>query len=212
MKKILCISLACTSIIACGQQPTTAEQADSLAISTVETHSRAVIDPDTIPTSVAESKLLDPKKTTIVALVNNPAALPQGYSIDTTHLKKPLLLDLNGDGKQDAFQVLKNPNKKGMQYLFEFRIADSEQVYYYENDEPDYDLDVFGGFDIAQKNEVFVDQMLTDSDDLVGPEHAPEKAKIYLEHQGLVANLTEETCGSSLFYLKNNQIKRVSLC
>lgn len=91
-------------------------------------------------------------------LVNNTTPIPQGFSVDTTHLKKPLLIDFDGDGKRDAFQVLKNPNKKGIKYLFEFRISDSHKVYYYQNNEEADDLDIFAKFEVAPKTNIYVDE------------------------------------------------------
>ncbi|MHA3891214.1 hypothetical protein [Acinetobacter sp. GXMZU3951] len=145
-------------------------------------------------------------------LVNNPTPLPNGYTVDITHLKKPMLIDFNGDKKPDAFRVLKNPKKNGMKYLFEFRIADSDQVYFYENDDEGYDLDGFGVFEIAHKGEKFVDMMQLDNADMTPFEEAPQKARIILKNDAITVNVLEDTCATSLFYLKDHKIKRAFLC
>ena len=148
------------------------------------------------------------------SLVNNTTPIPKGYEVDTTHLKQPMLIDFNGDGKLDAFRILKNPNKSGMKYLFEFRIADSDKVYFYENDDDGYDLDTFGDFQIAKKGEKFIN-LMADTDEEIEPfnyDKAPINARILLKNDAITVNVLEETCGTSLFYLENEQIKRAYLC
>ncbi|WP_227591395.1 hypothetical protein [Acinetobacter shaoyimingii] len=143
-------------------------------------------------------------------LVNNPTPLPQGYEVDTTHLKKPKLIDFNGDGKLDAFQVLKNPNKKGMKYLFEFRIADSDKVYWYESEDKEYDLDGFEVFEKAGKGEKFVNIRKLDEAELVSYEDAPSKARFILQNNGITVGYPE-SCGTSLFYIDKDKVQRIHL-
>lgn len=196
MENNFLIALLCSALLGCGNDPQ-----------------------PTAVTSAPASKVQDtssvqtaPKLNASRDLVNNPTPIPQGYVVDTTYLKQPLQIDFNGDKKLDAFRVLKNPQKSGMQYLFEFRIADSQHVYWYENDEEGYDLDTFGSFDSAKVGEQFVDVMKLEDADLVSFEDAPKKAQLILKHEGVVVNLREETCGSSLFYLDNEKLQRVFLC
>lgn len=194
MENNFLIVLLCSALLGCNNdpQPTASTSAPATKeVSSIQTAPRLTVPKD---------------------LVNNPTPIPQGYSVDTTYLKHPMQIDFNGDKKPDAFRVLKNPQKSGMQYLFEFRIADSHQVYWYENDEEGYDLDTFGSFDLAKVGEQFVDVMKLDDTDLVSFEDAPKKAQLTLKHEGVMVNLLEETCGSSLFYLENEKIKRVFLC
>ncbi|AOA57616.1 hypothetical protein [Acinetobacter larvae] len=206
MKTILLSLLSCSVLAACHQPNTPPElneqttASENISISTVAASSTS------IPTKIAEKKPVDPLSMT------NTVPLPTGYQVDNLYLKQPLRVDLNGDGKLDSFQVLHNPNKAGLKYLFEFRINDSDQVYYYESDNPEDDLDLFGSFDIAKAGQVYVDQLKIESDDLVDVKNAPEEAKIYLQHDGVLANWNEETCATSLFYFKDNKIHRAALC
>ena len=143
-------------------------------------------------------------------LVNNPTPLPKGYEVDTTNLKKPMLIDFNDDGKLDAFRVLKNPNKTGLKYLFEFRIADSDQVYFYESEDKEYDLDTYDTYEIAKKGEQFVDISKLDHPDLMAFEDAPKKAQLTLARDGITVGLLE-SCGTSLYFLENDKIHRIYL-
>lgn len=146
-------------------------------------------------------------------LVNNSVPLPLGYQIDTTHLIQPKLIDFNGDGKLDAFRVLKNPNKTDMKYLFEFRIADSEKVYFYEDENGD-DLHFFGTFEIAPKTEIYTDeQHRFDKNGNIRPNKTIDP-KYYLKFKGdgISANVVEETCATSVFFLQNEKIRRIHLC
>lgn len=146
--------------------------------------------------------------------VNNPVASPQGYHVDTTYLKQPLLVDLNGDGKLDSFQVLKNPNQKGMKYLFEFRISDSDKVYYYKSEEEGEDLDIFGRFEIAPKTGIYIDEKYRfgENGDIIADEQIDPKHYLKFKGDGVKVNVLEETCGASVFFLDNNKIKRIYLC
>lgn len=200
MKNKLSILLLSTFLAACNQNNQTppATQQNETAIKAETTK------------AAAQDQNITPPKPKVEILVNNPTPIPQGYKIDTSHLKKPLLVDLNGDGKLDAFRVLKNPNKNGKKYLFEFRIADSDKVYWYENDDEGYDLNDFEVFDIAKKNEKFVDMAKLETGDITPYEDAPEKARIILKTDGITVGLPE-SCGTSLFFLENNKIRRAFL-
>lgn len=147
-------------------------------------------------------------------LVNNPTPLPQGFSVDTTHLKKPLLIDFDGDGKRDAFQVLKNPNKKGMKYLFEFRISDSDKIYYYQNNEEVDDLDIFAKFEVAPKTNIYVDEeyRFGENGDIIANEQIDPKHYLKFKGDGVSANVLEETCAASAFFLTDDKMKRIYLC
>jgi hypothetical protein len=147
-------------------------------------------------------------------LVNNPTPLPQGFSVDTTHLKKPLLIDFDGDGKRDAFQVLKNPNKKGMKYLFEFRISDSDKVYYYQNNEEGDDLDIFAKFEVAPKTNIYVDEeyRFGKNGDIIANEQIDPKHYLKFKGNGVSVSVLEETCAASAFFLTDDKIKRIYLC
>lgn len=170
------------------------------------------------PTTSNTEKLKEIPKETIeipttldlAELVNNPTPLRKGYEVDTTKLKKPMLIDFNGDGKLDAFRVLKNPNKTGLKYLFEFRIADTDQVYFYESEDKEYDLDSFDTYHIAKKGEQFVDISKLDHPDLMAFEDAPKKAQLTLAKDGITVGLLE-SCGTSLYFLENDKIHRIYL-
>ena len=170
------------------------------------------------PKTASTDKLKEIPKETIeipttldsAELVNNPAPLPKGYEVDTTKLKKPMLIDFNGDGKLDAFRVLKNPNKTDLKYLFEFRIADSDQVYFYESEDKEYDLDSYVTYHIAKKGEQFVDISKLDHPDLMAFEEAPKKAQLTLARDGITVGLLE-SCGTSLYFLENDKIHRIYL-
>lgn len=170
------------------------------------------VDQVTSTTPTQPKPIVSPSAPKSNDLVNNPTPLPQGYQVDTRYLKQPLLIDFNGDKQLDAFRVLKNPNKTGMKYLFEFRIANTDQVYFYENDDESYDLNFFGQFEVAKAGEKFVDALKLENDDLPDYEHAPEKARLILKYDGITTNTTEETCATSLFYLENEKINRIFLC
>ena len=197
-KKLLPLLLISVfTMIACNEKPQqkVEQKAEQQTVSEVKT--AEIIE---IPTTVQST-----------ILVNNNTPEPQGYHVDITHLKEPKLIDFNGDGKLDAFRVLKNPNKKGMKYLFEFRIADSDKVYFYENDEKGYDLDIFGKFDTVKTGDKFVDAMQLDGD-LMDYDHAPQNARLILENDAIKVNVLEETCAASLFFLENDKIRRIYLC
>lgn len=163
---------------------------------------------------IAEDVVEIPATIQSKTLINNPTPLPEGYKVDTTHLKKPMMIDFDGDGKLDAFRVIKNPNKSGMKYLFEFRIADSDKVYFYESEDKEYDLDGFGTFELAPKSEIYVDdehRFDKDNNILVNEEIDP---KYYLKFKGngIMVNVLEETCAASVFFLDNEKIRRIYLC
>ncbi|WP_171263650.1 hypothetical protein [Acinetobacter sp. ANC 5054] len=121
-----------------------------------------------------------------------------------------MMIDFNGDGKLDVFRVLKNPNKVGMKYLFEFRIADSDKVYFYESEDKEFDLDGFETFEKAEKGEQFVDILKLDHPDLMAFEDAPKTAQLTLDRDGITVGLLE-SCGTSLFYIDQNKVHRIYL-
>lgn len=200
MKNTIMFSLLALTIVACSQ--------DAQEVKKNNDHQ----------TTSSEAKLKEPIKENIEIpttldlseLVNNSTPIPNGYKVDTAHLKKPMMIDFNGDGKLDAFRVLKNPNKDGMKYLFEFRIAESDKVYFYESEDKEYDLDGFEIFNKAEKDEKFVDMSKLDNSDLVAYEDAPEKARLVLKTGGITVGYPE-SCGTSLFFLKNDTIHRIYL-
>ena len=125
-----------------------------------------------------------------------------------------MLIDFNGDGKLDAFRELKNPNKKGMQYLFEFRIRDSKKVYFYE-DAYGNDLDAFGVFEIASKDEIYVDdehRFESYTGNIRSDEEVDPKYYLEFKADGVSVNVLEDTCAVSVFFLVNEKIKRIHLC
>lgn len=196
-KKILpCIIISTLILIACTKQPQQEIEQKTEKQATSEPVIQDVVE---IPPTVQSTML-----------VNNPTPLPQGYEVDTTHLKQAKLIDFNGDGKLDAFRVLKNPIKSGKKYLFEFRIADSSNVYWYENEDSEYDLDGFEVFEKAENGEKFVDISKLDKPDLIAYEDAPEKARFTLKTHGITTGYPE-SCGTSLFYLDKDKIHRMYL-
>ncbi|OTG78014.1 hypothetical protein B9T33_14585 [Acinetobacter sp. ANC 5054] len=199
-KKILPFLITSTFIlIACTEQPREVIELKAEKQVTSEPVTQDVVE---IPPTV---------KSTI--LVNNPTPLPQGYQVDTTHLKKPMMIDFNGDGKLDAFRVLKNPNKVGMKYLFEFRIADSDKVYWYEDDYGD-DLDAFGVFELAPKTEIYADEehRFDKNGSIRVNEEIDPKYYLKFKGDGISVNVLEETCATSVFFLENEKIRRIHLC
>ena len=105
-KNLACIIISTSILIACKEQPQQeiVQKAEKQATSEPVTQDTVVI-PPTVQSTI---------------LVNNPTPLPQGYEVDTTHLKQAKLIDFNGDGKLDAFRVLKNPNKSGRTICLNF--------------------------------------------------------------------------------------------
>lgn len=199
-KILLCITLI--FLIGCHEKPNTSTESKPTKQETPQqAHSKAE------PIEIAAHPEPD-------HLVNNPTLLPQGYSVDTTYLKKPLLIDFDGDGKRDAFQVLKNPNKKGMKYLFEFRISDSDKVYYYQNNEEGDDLDIFAKFEVAPKTNIYVDEeyRFGENGDILANEQIDPKHYLKLKGDGVSVNVLEETCAASAFFLTDDKIKRIYLC
>lgn len=195
-KKIFaCIITSTLILIACTEQPQQKIEHKAEKQVTSEPVTQDVVEiPPTVQTM----------------LVNNPTPLPQGYKVDSTHLKQAKLIDFNGDGTLDAFRVLKNPSKSGKKYLFEFRIADSANVYWYENEDPEYDLNGFEIFDEAEKDEKFVDMSKLDNADIVAYEDAPEKARLVLKTGGITVGYPE-SCGTSLFYIDQDKVHRIYL-
>ncbi|WP_180021207.1 hypothetical protein [Acinetobacter sp. YH16044] len=195
-KNLACIIISTLLLIACKEQPQQeiVQKAEKQATSEPVTQDTVVI-PPTVQSTM---------------LVNNPTPFPHGYEVDTTHLKQAKLIDFNGDGKLDAFRVLKNPSKSGKKYLFEFRIADSTNVYWYENEDPEYDLNGFEVFEKAENGEKFVDMSKLDTPDLMAYEDAPEKARFILKTDGITTGYPE-SCGTSLFYLDKDKIHRMYL-
>ncbi|MDI1224119.1 MULTISPECIES: hypothetical protein [Acinetobacter] len=199
-KILLCITLI--FLIGCDEKPSTSTETKPVKQETSQqTHSKAE--------SIEIAAQPEPDH-----LVNNPTPLPQGYSADTTYLKKPLLIDFDGDGKLDAFQVLKNPNKKGMKYLFEFRISDSDKVYYYQNNEEGDDLDIFAKFEVAPKTNIYVDEEyhFGENGDILANEQIDPKHYLKFKGDGVSVNVLEETCAASAFFLTDDKIKRIYLC
>ena len=199
-KILLCITLI--FLIGCDEKPNTSTETKPVKQETSQqTHSKA-------------ESIVIPAQPEPDHLVNNPTPLPQGYSTDTTYLKKPLLIDFDGDGKRDAFQVLKNPNKKGMKYLFEFRISDSDKVYYYQNNEEGDDLDIFAKFEVAPKTNIYVDEeyRFGENGDIIATEQIDPKHYLKFKGDGVSVNVLEETCAASAFFLTDGKIKRIYLC
>lgn len=199
-KILLCISLI--FLIGCDEKPNASTETKPVKQETSQqTHSKA-------------ESIVIPAQPEPGHLVNNPTPLPQGYSVDTTYLKKPLLIDFDGDGKRDAFQVLKNPNKKGMKYLFEFRISDSDKVYYYQNNEEGDDLDIFAKFEVAPKTNIYVDEeyRFGENGDILANEQIDPKHYLKFKGDGVSVNVLEETCAASAFFLTDDKIKRIYLC
>lgn len=197
-KKILTGTLSIAILLtACQEKPQqkVVHQPEQLAVSEPKSSTEVVEIPTTVQPHV---------------LVNNPTPIPKGYQVDSTYLKQPKLIEFNGDGKLDAFSILKNPNKKGMQYLFEFRIADSDKVYWYENEDEGYDLDGFETFERAEKGENFVDMAKVEGGDMVSYEDAPAKARFTLQNDAITVGLLE-SCGTSLFYINDDKIHRMHL-
>ena len=193
-KMLTCIITSTLILIACTEQP---QQKIEQKAEKQATSEPIIQDTVVIPPTVQSTML-----------VNNPTPLPQGYEVDTTHLKQAKLIDFNGDGKLDAFRVLKNPNKVGMKYLFEFRIADSDKVYFYESDDGNTDLGNFGVFEITPRGEKLVDIYLEPTATPFDFDNAPESARVILNNGGISINVLEETCGMSVLYLKDDKIKR----
>ncbi|KQD02786.1 hypothetical protein [Acinetobacter soli] len=185
-------------------------QAPSTTQNTAPQHAAAVKQETNTAQPAAQMKAQAASKPTY--LVDNPTPLPEGYVVDRTYLKQPLIIDANGDGHPDAFRVLKNPNAKGLQYLFEFRLGNSKDVYYYQNDSHDYDLNVFNKFEPTERGENFVDMSKLDGADIVPFEEAPKEARLILKNEGVEASTADATCAASLFYLKEKTIQRVYLC
>ena len=199
-KILLCITLI--FLIGCDEKLNTSTETKPVKQETSQqTHSKA-------------ESIVIPAQPEPDHLVNNPTPLPQGYSTDTTYLKKPLLIDFDGDGKRDAFQVLKNPNKKGMKYLFEFRISDSDKVYYYQNNEEGDDLDIFAKFEVAPKTNIYVDEeyRFGENGDILANEQIDPKHYLKFKGDGVSVNVLEETCAASAFFLTDDKIKRIYLC
>lgn len=197
-KKILTCALSIAILLtACQEKPQqkVVHQPEQLAVSEPKSSTEVVEIPTTVQPHI---------------LVNNPTPLPKGYQIDITHLKEPKLIDFNGDGKLDAFSILKNPNKKDMKYLFEFRLADSDKVYWYESEDKEYDLDGFKRFERAEKGENFVDILKVDGGDIVSYEDAPAKARFTLKTDAITVGYPE-SCGTSLFYIQDDKIHRMHL-
>lgn len=200
MKNTMSLILLALILVACSsdiQEPQ--KNNDQLTTSNTEKLKEIPKETIEIPTTLDSAEL-----------VNNPTPLPKGYEVDTTNLKKPMLIDFNDDGKLDAFRVLKNPNKTGLKYLFEFRIADSDQVYFYESEDKEYDLDTYDTYEIAKKGEQFVDISKLDHPDLMAFEDAPKKAQLTLARDGITVGLLE-SCGTSLYFLENDKIHRIYL-
>lgn len=186
----------------CHEKPKTSSESDQPTQKAAQ-QTQAVSEPVLIP-ATPESDYL----------ANNSTPLPKGYSVDTTHLKKPLFIDFDGDGNLDTFRVLKNPNKKGMKYLFEFRISNSNKVYYYENTDKDYDLDIFGTFEVAPKTDIYVDEDYRFDEDgnILADEQIDPKHYLKFKGDGISVNVLEETCATSVFFLTDEKIKRIALC
>ena len=199
-KILLCITLI--FLIGYHEKPSTSTESEPTKQETPQ-HVQTKAEPIVIPAQPEPDHL-----------VNNPTQLPQGYLVDTTYLKKPLLIDFDGDGKLDAFQVLKNPNKKGMKYLFEFRISDSDKVYYYQNNEEDDDLDIFAKFEVAPKTNIYVDEeyRFGENGDIIADEQIDPKHYLKFKGDGVSVNVLEETCAASAFFLTDDKIKRIYLC
>lgn len=194
-------------LVGCHEKPVTSIEDKATDLAAVQKNLQQV------KPAVTPTQTLPPKSAT-QQLVNNPTPLPQGYHIDTTYLKHPLFVDLNGDGKRDAFRVLKNPNQKGMKYLFEFRISDSDEVYYYKSEEEGEDLDIFGRFEVAPKTGIYIDEKYRfgENGDIIADEQIDPKHYLKFKGDGVQVNVIEETCGASVFFLDNNRIKRIYLC
>ncbi|WP_151801266.1 hypothetical protein [Acinetobacter guillouiae] len=199
-KFLLCITLI--FLIGCHENPSTS------------TESKPAKQETSQPTQTKAESIVIAAQPEPDHLVNNPTQRPQGYSVDTTYLKKPLLIDFDGDGKRDAFQVLKNPNKKGMKYLFEFHISDSDKVYYYQNNEEGDDLDIFATFKVAPKTNIYVDEeyRFGENGDIIADEQIDPKHYLKFKGDGVSVNVLEETCAASAFFLTDDKIKRIYLC
>ena len=199
-KFLLCITLI--FLIGCHENPSTSTESKPAKPETSQ------------PTQTKAESIVIAAQPEPDHLVNNPTQRPQGYSVDTTYLKKPLLIDFDGDGKRDAFQVLKNPNKKGMKYLFEFRISDSDKVYYYQNNEEGDDLDIFATFKVAPKTNIYADEeyRFGENGDIIADEQIDPKHYLKFKGDGVSVNVLEETCAASAFFLTDDKIKRIYLC
>jgi hypothetical protein len=101
-----------------------------------------------------------------------------------------------------------------MKYLFEFRISDSDKVYYYKSEEEGEDLDIFGRFEIAPKTGIYIDEKYRfgENGDIIADEQIDPKHDLKFKGDGVQVNVNEETYGASVFFLDNNRIKRIYLC
>ena len=201
MKNTIILSLLAFILIACSQDQ------DVHEVKKNNDHARQ--SNEIQPKEPLHQTIEIPPKPDSIDLVNNPTAIPEGYKVETTHLKKPMMIDFNGDGKLDDFRVLKNPNKTGLKYLFEFRIADSDQVYFYENEDKEYDLDGFEVFNKAEKGETFLDIMDLESK-IILYEDAPQKERFALKTDAITVGYPE-SCGTSLFYIYKDKVHRIYL-
>lgn len=204
MKNTLALLTICFLLTACEQATqTNAPTTKTKTSDRIEKNTELMIEEIVIPPNLKDN-----------SLVNNQTAIPKGYIVDTTYLKKPLMVDLNADGKLDAFRVLKNPNKEGMKYLFEFRIANSDKVYFYEDSYGD-DLDGFGIFEIASKDEIYVDdehRFENYTGNIITNDEIDPKYYLKMKADGISVNVLEETCAVSVFFLVDEKIKRIHLC
>ena len=80
---------------------------------------------------------------------------------------------------------------------------------------PPLDLDGFGIFEIASKDEIYVDdehRFENYTGNIITNDEIDPKYYLKMKADGISVNVLEETCAVSVFFLVDEKIKRIHLC